>query len=127
MCEIANEEEEEEDALEIYRQALQLVTDPDSAEHADSTGTQTHSNTHAASSASMQPLTLADAENAASSALGMSGGAEQTLGNSMQQEGNMETELAPVPVIHTIQMKSVTFEVPQDANIDAICRPPALI
>ena len=34
---------------------------------------------NAASSASMQPLTLADAQITASSALGMSGGAEQTL------------------------------------------------
>ena len=39
----------------------------------------------------------------------------------------MEKELAPVPVVRTIQLKSVTFEVPQDANIDAICRPPTPI
>ena len=60
-CEIANEEEEDthrisrlESTLEIIRQALQLVTHTDSAENADSRGTQTHSNTHAASSARIE-------------------------------------------------------------------------
>ena len=35
-------------------------------------------------------------------------------------EGNTETALAHVPVIYTIQMKSATFQVSQDSNIDAI-------